>query len=880
MAEIKHTFTGGKMNKDVDERLVPNGEFRDAENVQVRTSSGDAIGTVQNIKGTALLGSSYFDSNWMSTTNTNTLPRCVAGIADEKSDKAYFFYASPPLDTFMDLENGTVTPNLANTQHVFIDSIIEQSVDGTTTPVAVDKHTVVSRFNDVFAETADPSVPGFYDQGNFPQGWTSFQVIDTSHYRVDMTIKALALNNNDQLVDLFAMYITEGGTVTNVDGGNEAKIKAIDYENNIITLYEEQFTNLSGVQYFVFQAQPALGFQGNQITGVNIVDNLLFWTDNHTEPKKLNIDRGKKGTSDIQTHTKLFVKHATLSDGPGSPTYVEVNQVSPGLEDYPTNTDLREEHLTVLRRAPRTAPTLEMSNTLRSSATSVDFDYQFYDGVLPPVEGSNIIIGPVTEFGQTSFNIGDIITIGQTDDPLENPGAIVGTFINYVDDLGGGDYSPSLEPTSYVEIKMTTVVQPIPALEREWRMSTKEVKPIFELKFARFGYRYKYTDGEYSAFSPWSELAFMPGEFDLVIRKAYNLGMVNELRELFIKDFIPYKTPLDVAEVDILYKSANEPNVHTVKTIKKTKDDEWENNTPSFVNPDEIRTGRIKLTTELLHKVIDSNQILRSWDNVPRKALAQEITGNRLVYGNYTQGYDFKYPVGLRQQIVSEDTARLEDPQKSVKSIRQYKWGMVFGDKYGRETPVIESSLLSTAETSSTGDVVNDKENAKFRNYFELKQSWDSVSLPNGEPPEWADYVKYYVKEPTNEYYNMVLDRWYWADYEKDNVWLSFNSSDRNKVDEETYLILKNQHGNHNPVNEPAKYKIIAIEDEAPEYIRTLNRPIGTVGINPRNTTSQNFATAASSGGWALTSTVWDVGITLDTTIIPSPEPVFLMTQT
>ena len=36
------------------------------------------------------------------------------------------------------------------------------------------------------------------------------------------------------------------------------------------------------------------------------------------------------------------------------------------------------------------------------------------------------------------------------------------------------------------------------------------------------------------------------------------------------------------------------------------------------------------------------NQLLRSWDNVPKKALAQEITGNRIVYGNYEQNYDIQ----------------------------------------------------------------------------------------------------------------------------------------------------------------------------------------------------------------------------------------------
>ena len=35
MPEIKHQFTGGKMNKDLDERLVPNGEYRRYEYTSV-----------------------------------------------------------------------------------------------------------------------------------------------------------------------------------------------------------------------------------------------------------------------------------------------------------------------------------------------------------------------------------------------------------------------------------------------------------------------------------------------------------------------------------------------------------------------------------------------------------------------------------------------------------------------------------------------------------------------------------------------------------------------------------------------------------------------------------------------------------------------------
>ena len=51
MAEIKNTFTQGKMNKDLDERILPNGQYRDAMNIEVTTSEGSNVGTVQNILG-------------------------------------------------------------------------------------------------------------------------------------------------------------------------------------------------------------------------------------------------------------------------------------------------------------------------------------------------------------------------------------------------------------------------------------------------------------------------------------------------------------------------------------------------------------------------------------------------------------------------------------------------------------------------------------------------------------------------------------------------------------------------------------------------------------------------------------------------------------
>ena len=54
MPEVKNTFIKGKMNKDLDARLVQNGEYFDAQNIHISKSEGSDVGTVQNILGNKL----------------------------------------------------------------------------------------------------------------------------------------------------------------------------------------------------------------------------------------------------------------------------------------------------------------------------------------------------------------------------------------------------------------------------------------------------------------------------------------------------------------------------------------------------------------------------------------------------------------------------------------------------------------------------------------------------------------------------------------------------------------------------------------------------------------------------------------------------------
>jgi hypothetical protein len=86
------------------------------------------------------------------------------------------------------------------------------------------------------------------------------------------------------------------------------------------------------------------------------------------------------------------------------------------------------------------------------------------------------------------------------------------------------------------------------------------------------------------------------------------------------------------------------------------------------------------------------------------------------------------------------------------------------------------------------------------------------------------------------------MDRWYHADslqYDRYlySIWMSFPSEDRNKVDEETTLILKKAEAEDASVigagfvETTPRYKILAIKNEAPDFIKTTTETLGELDM-------------------------------------------------
>jgi len=224
------------------------------------------------------------------------------------------------------------------------------------------------------------------------------------------------------------------------------------------------------------------------------------------------------------------------------------------------------------------------------------------------------------------------------------------TGINKIDDLlfFSDDYNPPRfinVTTNYpnpifdvdqVSYESLLVIKKPPIESPEIQLTTLPGQENFlSERFICFGYRYRYADNQYSAISQFSEPAFIPQPFDFSNESYLNDGMVNE----FNTAIITYNTggPL-VVGVDLLFKEMESSVIRVIEKLNKAELGLSDNTDYTF-----------SFTNSKIFTILPESEILRLYDNVPLLAKAQTIMGNRLMYGNYLEGYDLidknGYPV-------------------------------------------------------------------------------------------------------------------------------------------------------------------------------------------------------------------------------------------
>ena len=387
MAELKRDFQGAKMNKDLDERLLPPGQYRDANNIQVVTSEGSNVGTVQPIAGNIKL--TYVDP-LDGDSSTSKCDMVVVGSCNvPEENKIYYFVAGQGY-------GGSHTKDYGK------DYIIEYD-------------TITKLFKYVFVDIFFVRLKGLgagaagrllkTGVGNWTHG-----------VRPGMTVRG-TLNSN---------------VVNSYDG---VKVKDITHDNTNTTIYlNDTSVQSADSDEVILEAERVLRFHPSvMIDSINYIDGMLFWTDNLNEPRKINIKRCLQGTGG-DTPLQNWVNLSGFDQSPQTPSNLIFNYHAVNNPHFHTRLVRRgnfttfttaqsskvialdrdergpiwyeEEHITVIKKSPKVPLNLEMYVNKNIKVTD--------DGIENPISAVTTPMSFADSDGP--LEVGTLMYIGFTSD--------------------------------------------------------------------------------------------------------------------------------------------------------------------------------------------------------------------------------------------------------------------------------------------------------------------------------------------------------------------------------------------------------------------------------------------------------------------------------
>ena len=551
-----------------------------------------------------------------------------------------------------------------------------------------------------------------------------------------------------------------------------------------------------------------LNFSTNKpIIGVNLLENLLFWTDDRNQPRKINTSIAiSNGISYYNSEDKISVAKYNPYQSiellkPSTTTGVTIvtTTTTAGITDsniLPVNsaagivigkgvTGTQVEANTYVTGVNGLNITVNKLQTITSGATIKFADsettmYNVSNEFLPP-QSNAFVNGAVNN--TATFNIDNV----------------KGTIIAGLSVTGDS----VVANTTVVNYNVTTkelVVSSNQTLDDNTKLSFSQLNPYYnasfsgdpqylEDKFVRFSYRFKFIDGEYSIIAPFTQAAFIPkqdgcflvGDEDQTVASTIVEFMENKVDKIDLQIPLPstsnnLESSYLITEMDIIYKESDSNVVQVVETI------------PVSSISGSSSTYIYTYTSQKPYKTLPSDEIIRVYDKIPVKALGQEIISNRVVYSNFQNKHtppnfiDYQVSVGdkLSTSVAGSAKSTVEYPNHNVKENRNYQVGVVLADKFGRQSTVILSnntSNLSSGFGSDTvylpynstnnsitflGNSIKTKFNAVFSGVgFDKNEANGEPGLYNGNatspdynPLGWYSY-NIVIKQNEQEYYNV-----------------------------------------------------------------------------------------------------------------------------
>jgi hypothetical protein len=443
-----------------------------------------------------------------------------------------------------------------------------------------------------------------------------------------------------------------------------------------------------------------------------------------------------------------------------------------------------------------------------------------------PYEAMNLIYWFVTSdnfdgiFEYNELTGDTVLVLGSTTGQLNFNGRYIITGVNYVYNENGSllFWTDGYNPPRRINISrcktynisdpkisddINVVLRP-PLSAPYIRLSntnTVDLRPNnIEQKFLYFSYRFKYVDNEYSAMSPYSAVCFHPKQFSIDVETGENKGMVNIYNQINLE----FETGNQfVKEIQLLVRDTSGLNVRIVDSFNKDE-----------LNISNNASYGFTFMNNKTYAALPADQTTRLFDNVPLLASAQEIVGNRLIYGNYTQFRDItscdnefiniNYKLGYSSKTITSGT-----PAQTFRSDRDYEVGIAYADDYGRMTTVLTANNTNTS---------NNTTNSVYIPPAVSDQANSLTMTINSSAPCWATNYRIFVKQIKGDYYNIFP-----RTFIKDGNYRYFliNEADRDKIVVNDYIIFKTF--DNGPTHSNKQFKVLELEYKTANFILGSN---------------------------------------------------------
>lgn len=249
-------------------------------------------------------------------------------------------------------------------------------------------------------------------------------------------------------------------------------------------------------------------------------------------------------------------------------------------------------------------------------------------------------------------------------------------------DTGGQNmYPPS---NVYAEADFITACPKVPlkpitfSFENDPSRSTSNFSATPGFQFA---YQYVYKDGMESAISPYSDVAFPPS---VVFQGAQPYSDHSTYNTCKLEIPLPGDNVTESNEIQAIKILAKQGKLGSFLIIDELSIVAPLDLIPGNINADE-NTYSYKFYNDKIGTAVSQDEVNKQFDAVPRKATAQSVSSNRLMYGNYLDGFNsvktqakieavykeapesfLSYDVGINPSIEPIGTAGGQNQGKSV----------------------------------------------------------------------------------------------------------------------------------------------------------------------------------------------------------------------